>query len=657
MKNKGFTLIELLAVVVILGILALITTPIIIGVIDKSRKNAFEETVKGLIRAVDIDNDRQGYKPTNYKVIDGELYDDKNKKVDTNGGSNENGVLSTNSDGEILVSVNNGRWCATKDFSSNKIEIADYTDSNCKLGNLKEEIEKDSGHIKKNVKVNGEIVNKVIGTKSEQTTMKNYVWYMGQLWQVLETNDTNNTIKLITAQSITSIAYGETSDYNSSWVKKWLNEVFYASLEGTELVKNTKFCLDKVNTSHESIVDIDPNEESRTILKVNSHTPISTCKNVINEKVGLMSFEDYVYSNKGNAPVYIGNSYLDDDDLEWTLTAYDDTHNWIQWFNTRTNSYITSNNDTFSTVKDRGHGIRPVISIDSSSIVKDGDGTKRNPYILLNEKKANIGSTISNVKVGDYIYLDESNNPNKFTEEYVARSVKYATTKDKVRYRVVKKNEDGTVKVERADILKNLPNNIAIKLGIYVPYYYKAGTNGCYYNSDTDYQMQDCENNNIFSISGNTGNYDYKNSINIGDYLNSSTNGFYNWYSEETKKMIKETQYDRFTGGNGKDYSNLNDNETGVYPSTTNDGKITAKVVLPSWGEMYTGNDLNYSYWYINRFSNSPYSQSYIVSFGNANGGVIGHNWLSVRPVVTLKSSVKIKSGEGTMTNPYSLSN
>ena len=40
MKNKGFTLIELLAVIVILAIIALIATPIILGIIDDAREGA-----------------------------------------------------------------------------------------------------------------------------------------------------------------------------------------------------------------------------------------------------------------------------------------------------------------------------------------------------------------------------------------------------------------------------------------------------------------------------------------------------------------------------------------------------------------------------------------------------------------------------------------
>ena len=45
-ENKGFTLIELLAVIVILAIIALIATPVILGIIEDSRKSANERSAE-----------------------------------------------------------------------------------------------------------------------------------------------------------------------------------------------------------------------------------------------------------------------------------------------------------------------------------------------------------------------------------------------------------------------------------------------------------------------------------------------------------------------------------------------------------------------------------------------------------------------------------
>lgn len=50
--KKGFTLVELLAVIVILAVIALIATPMIMGIIDKARKGALKETVHAYIESI-----------------------------------------------------------------------------------------------------------------------------------------------------------------------------------------------------------------------------------------------------------------------------------------------------------------------------------------------------------------------------------------------------------------------------------------------------------------------------------------------------------------------------------------------------------------------------------------------------------------------------
>lgn len=53
MNKKGFTLIELLAVIVILAIIALIATPIIMGIIDDAKTQSAKNSAYGYLDSVD----------------------------------------------------------------------------------------------------------------------------------------------------------------------------------------------------------------------------------------------------------------------------------------------------------------------------------------------------------------------------------------------------------------------------------------------------------------------------------------------------------------------------------------------------------------------------------------------------------------------------
>lgn len=53
MNKKGFTLIELLAVIVILAIIALIATPIVLGIIEDSKNSSNKVTAQYIVDAVE----------------------------------------------------------------------------------------------------------------------------------------------------------------------------------------------------------------------------------------------------------------------------------------------------------------------------------------------------------------------------------------------------------------------------------------------------------------------------------------------------------------------------------------------------------------------------------------------------------------------------
>lgn len=53
-NKKGFTLIELLAVIVILAIIALITVPVVIKIINNSKKGVAEDSTYNVIKAAEL---------------------------------------------------------------------------------------------------------------------------------------------------------------------------------------------------------------------------------------------------------------------------------------------------------------------------------------------------------------------------------------------------------------------------------------------------------------------------------------------------------------------------------------------------------------------------------------------------------------------------
>ena len=425
--------------------------------------------------------------------------------------------------------------------------------------------------------------------------------------------------------------------------------MFYPALETNGLFTDSTFCLDEP-----AITGTQVTNESHNIMQITGHTKINTCTNKITEKVGLMTFEDYAYANTGSSATYTGESFLDEDEYTWTITPYTaggkNNQMFIEWY---TNGYLTFkvNSSNWSLTNTYGHGVRPVISIVDTAMVSAGNGTKKDPYVLAGERMLDTDNNLNHAKVGDYVYLDERKNPNPFTEEYVASDLKYSTTKDKVRYRIVSKEEDGTTKVERADILRNLPGTIAIDSGIHIPFYY---SNTCGYINNA-WQSSGCTNHNMFLPDEGTGEYKYTENENIGSFLNHASNSFYNWYSDSTKNMIEKSNWNLYTSGLGKDYSNLNHNPSAAYPARTIDGVASANIGLPSWGEMYSGNDLNESYWLINRWPNSTSSMSLVYEYGDADGTHAGAQWVALRPVLRLKPDVKVVSGNGTMTEPYIL--
>lgn len=145
MKKKGFTLIELLAVIVILAIIALIATPIILGIIDSAKRQAFLNSANGLLDAGEKffamqelnDEETRNYM---FTFEDGvQTSDDNNKLVGFKGKSPDSGSLVISKDNRERIAIwsDELKKCAYKGFSDESATFSDIltTKEACQVEN------------------------------------------------------------------------------------------------------------------------------------------------------------------------------------------------------------------------------------------------------------------------------------------------------------------------------------------------------------------------------------------------------------------------------------------------------------------------------------------------------------------------------------------
>lgn len=127
--KKGFTLIELLAVIVILAIVAVISTPLIINVINNVKKSALEDSAYGIVEAANLYYAKQMENGLSADLL---FTPDTTKK----GMYNENNKLSykgslpdtgssvlIKTDGTVGVKIISGDLCAVKPTTDTKVTI------------------------------------------------------------------------------------------------------------------------------------------------------------------------------------------------------------------------------------------------------------------------------------------------------------------------------------------------------------------------------------------------------------------------------------------------------------------------------------------------------------------------------------------------------
>lgn len=205
------------------------------------------------------------------------------------------------------------------------------------------------------------------GTSGIQTSAKNWLWYGGHLWRIVQANRSDGSLVLVTSYPVSAAVWNNSNSC--------VSDNTCASLEASNVgtILKNKFLPSLTSTVQNNLLNMTYN---RQIYSNGAVTSASTT-----QKVRLLTKTEY--TSAGGA-----GGYLDIKDYNWLA----DINNSATVSLELCDGTVSGGNPAYPI------GIRPVIKTNDISITA-GSGTATDPYIAQENKSTNT----SNVKVGEYI--------------------------------------------------------------------------------------------------------------------------------------------------------------------------------------------------------------------------------------------------------------
>jgi len=440
-RRKGFTLIELLAVIVILAIIAVIATPIIVSIIEDSRKAAFERSVEGIMHAIDLDFGTQEVLSSDpYVISDGQV--NKTLKTPIKNIDGFSGTIKYDEKGNSTYAIHNKKWCMIKDSNGNVTTI-DYVDGECELAEsgsnlltMLQQLVPNEGDKVTSMYTNIETNSSTIistdeyGVATEETITEevvkeyenqlvnlgkygiryqgkfpnNYIYFncsdyenqsssTCETWRIIGIVD--GLVKIIKDESIGKKSYSRsgTSNWETSDLQLYLNGEYLTSLttknsNTTNMIADATWFLRSHSSSAVKKDDMYNLERTTGVIisteEIEYVGPLITYPETLtNTKIGLMYPSDYGFA-----------AFEDGSDCtaDTTLRNYAYCNNWLntstyKWtitpalggdypvFSIYPGGYLTTSGKTSSSVN-----TYPTLYLKENVLLKDGNGTKENPY-------------------------------------------------------------------------------------------------------------------------------------------------------------------------------------------------------------------------------------------------------------------------------------
>ena len=249
------------------------------------------------------------------------------------------------------------------------------------------------------------------GYRYEGKDPNNYIWFNNELWRIIGVFDENshgqseNLVKIIRNESIGGLAWDKSrkNDWTAASLMNLLNGAYLNSENGTggeycygTVPANCDYTEIGIKDTYRSMIKPVTwylGGHSTTIVTVEAFygyergtTVYSGRPTEWEGKIGLMYPSDYGYSVLASScarttnlydydsPSCAGQSWLYGQGWEYTLTR----DSWDSY----SVSFLHYYGGVYSHVVIYGYSVRPVLYLDSSVYVIDGNGTISNPYII-----------------------------------------------------------------------------------------------------------------------------------------------------------------------------------------------------------------------------------------------------------------------------------
>ena len=182
MKRKGFTLIELLAVIVVLAVIAIITTPVILGVIEKSKKESYRNSIYGIMESANIylANHLTNIGKTKeiaFTCNGINCSNEEGDSLDFKGTVPKSGTFYLNGAGEVTVeSVYNGKYYANTVDDKVEITEEDTTLSRAELTNMVKDLQQEVKQLKTQVQQSNQNTSNIATLQTKHESDVTSIW-------------------------------------------------------------------------------------------------------------------------------------------------------------------------------------------------------------------------------------------------------------------------------------------------------------------------------------------------------------------------------------------------------------------------------------------------------------------------------------------------